>query len=366
MGWSVQDLADKGSVVAPGLFQPSIANPGGFVDTLTGGGDQRKAKESFKQTEEEANKAYEESMKQIEADKAKQTSINAQMAQKGNEYNEWGQQITDSYQKDIGGLLKEAEGQATDARKVYQNSIQPAQKNNMEIAQRNAMGAMTLADAQDPNNALQSGIRGYFNDQSQGAMRQGMQSAGVADAFAAQEAEMGNQSGAPQTGAQQQARYANATQQANRVRGNTMAKAAAIQDQGIQTAQAANDEMYNQGLRAQDEAAGAAADYQKGYLDFNDMMGGARGEQMGYSNDMLGSQLGQAESSYGTNQATADRNFQTEQDALKNQLAAIQQKYGIQSGSKGAEASAYQGRAEGIGGLFNAAAGAAGKAAGSM
>ncbi len=365
MGWSIDDVKQVTNSPIGQATATALGGPLGYMATggdLTGAGSAKKAQGALNQTEEEANKAYQESLAQIKADQTKQESINKQMDQTASAYKNLGDTYSNTYDSQIGKLLTDAEGQHDDARKTYQNSIQPALKNNMEVAQKNAMSSMTLQEAQDPNNTLQSGIRGYFNDQSAGAMRQGGQSAGIADAFAGQQMGLQGQSGAPQTGAQQQNAYANASSQGNQVRGNTMGKAASLQDQGIQTAQAANDTMYDQGIQAQGQAAGAANDYQQGYLNFNDIMQGSRGGISSMQGSKLGNTLGNVESGYATDQATQQRRSQAEEDAINNQLAAMNQKYGVQSGAKGASGQAYTGRAEGIGGLFNSGAGIAGMA----
>lgn len=371
MGWSINDVK-KAADTPTGKFAaaavgglPGYVAAGGLGD-LTGANSAKKAQDALKDTEDQATQGYNQSLDAINKDTTNQESINREMNKTATQYNDWGQQYTDQYASRVGQLLTEAQNQGNDARKTYNTAIQPAMKDNMEIAQNNAMGAMSLQEAQDPNNALQSGIRGYFNDQSAGAMRQGGQSAGIADAFAGQQVGLAGQSGAPMTGAQQQDVYGKASQQGNNVRSQAMSKAANLQDQGIQTAQSANDTMYDQGVQAQNNAAGAAQDYQNGNLNFNDMMAANRGEVVDQQGNLLSNQLGNLDSKYATDQGSVDRNFQTEQDQLNNQIAAMNQKYGVQSGAQGASGAAYSGRSSGIGQMFNSTVGVAGKALGAI
>lgn len=219
-------------------------------------------------------------------------------------------------------------------------------------AMGNASGAMTLQDAQNPNNAVEQGVQGMYNQQAQGIQNQGLADYGTMSALGneATANTMGS-SGMPMTGAQMQLLQGSNTAQAGQAFANAQNQANQLKMQGLGAGLNQSNLMYEQGQQAHQQAVGdvgTQAGFNQGGLQniYGAQQAGAgnvyNAQQGGLSsvfnannnatNSVFGANQGQASTNYNVDTGMAGAQYGVDQAQNNAQLAAQNQKYGGQGG----------------------------------
>ncbi len=278
------------------------------------------------------------------------------------------------YNGQLQGLSDQASKQAGDASALYNNTILPTQKSILDDATKQAGYAMSLKDAGDPNNAVQTAYRDLYNKQGQQVRQQGQQDFGVLSALGAQAA--GQQFGAsgPMTAGMQGQIYAQNQQQAGNAYAAAQQRMYGLQQQGIDTGIAQSNQVYQYGQQAKDRQSGAVGNLENSNSNYVNQQAGFRGEQGGYAGEQFGVNSGYNSDEFNMNQGGADiaKNNAyaqggrelgmlnsyyggTQQD-IANNLAAT----GANNAAKGQLIGSAVGAASGYAGARAGAAGAAG------
>ncbi len=276
----------------------------------------------------------------------------------------------DQYLKDLDSVRNQARDQATDAQKTYSSDIQPRMKNIMEDAQQQAGQAMSLADAGNVNNSVQTGVRGLYDQMGQGVQKQGIADYGVLSALGSQATQNTMGAGGPMTGAQMQLLNAGNQSQAGQAFQRAQANVQRLKEQGLEKGFEESGRQYDRGVNARSNYAQSVGNYE-GAMDRNiGRQKNARDEEMGYSSDRFGTQRGLAQEQLGVEQGIRNRDigalsaeYGNRQGILANQTAMANadnaQKRGILGGI-------IQAGATGAGAYFGGAQGAQAGAQGSQ
>lgn len=196
------------------------------------------------------------------------------------------------YLKRIKALDKETAAQAKDAQITYSNDIQPRLKGIMEEAQRNASSAMTLEEAGDVNNKVQTAVRQLYADQAQGVRKQGLADAGVLAALGNQATANTMGVGGPLTGSQMQLLSANNQQQSGLAFARAQQEMDRLREQGLDRGFSESANQYERGQRAIDRYQGSVANYEGG-MDRNiDRMSNFRNQSNAYGGQIHGLKSG--------------------------------------------------------------------------
>lgn len=268
---------------------------------------------------------------------------------------------TDSdYLKKIKELENQASKQASDARFIYSNDINPRLKGVMEDAYRDSRSAMTLEEAGNVNNYMHQQVRDLYESEAQKVRRQALADQGVLTAMGQQNmARQMGAAGAPLTGAQLQLMQATNMNQAGLAFNNAQVQMNRLREQGLDRGFTESAAQYERGQRSLDR-------YERSIGSYEDAMNRDIMRQRMFR-DELG---GYAGIGYGVNQGSNMRDlgyvnqvYGGKQDAISNAIAMANAdnagKSALLSGIMGAGGAA-------IGGYFGGPQGAqAGQAAGS-
>ena len=251
----------------------------------------------------EANKA------QVDKYKQQRAGIDRDQEYADNAYSNSITGTEQEYQGKVDKLASQAEGQASDAKQTYTNTIEPAFKNSMEDAQTNAADAMSLKDAGDMNNSTQQGVRDFYEKQAVGQGKQGLADVGVLQSMGAQAnaAQMG--SGAPMTGSQMQLMNAQNMSQSGQAFANTQRRVQNLRDQGVQQGISMSNQQYDRGEAARDRRTSAARDYEGVGARMRDEQTGYRGEAQGYGQETRGSKSKVADTAKNRAYSISNRNL---------------------------------------------------------
>lgn len=275
---------------------------------------------------------------------------------------------TQAAQEGISKLSGQAAGAQTDARQTYTTQIQPQLKNQMERAQGNAGGAMSLQQAMDVNNPVATQTRGLYENQADNENRRNLASTGIMQAMGARSFSDSLAGAGPMTGGQLQALMAGNQAQASNQYMRDQLRTQNLRDTGLNMGFERSDKAYNQGVDAQDRYRRSIGDYEAGQDRQLGRDAGFRSEQGGYTGDMY---------NLGTSQTGLEHNVAGSQAARKEALLGRQ--YGNTIAGANAiaarEAAAREkkmdmigggagGLIKTLGGLGGGAAGAAGGAGG--
>lgn len=244
-----------------------------------------------------------------------------------------------SWQAQNDALANQAAQQASDARATYTNDIQPQQKALMEQSGKNAAQAMSLSEAEDPNNQVASGVRNMYNAQGQAAQNQGVADYGVLAALGSQATAGTIGQGNPMTGGQLAAIQGQNMGAASNAYNNAANYAQGLRTQGIQAGINQSNTMYGAGQNAVGMAGQMAAEYQQGNNAFNQEQANLRGEQTGYNDADLSAQQGLAQQTYGLRQGLNQQQHADIATESGNELSALGQEYGTTLASQGAQLS---------------------------
>ncbi len=260
------------------------------------------------------------------------------------------------YQTDLDTLKTETEASQKDASNTYSNEIQPRLKSLMETSQLNAGSAMSLKDAQDPNNTVAAGTRALYdaqgnktrdaynaeaantrnqyNDQGSniqklyetqaaGEGRQGLADTSVLQALGMQN--MGGQlGGAPMSGGQLQALMGANQAQAGSAYSKTLQRTQALRDQGL----SGNINAQGRGLDAattqRDNGLGRQADLGSQGLNQGFVRSDIAYNQGQDAMDRYGRSVGNFESA-GDRQQARDLGFRNQRNSYGGQTYGLQQ-----------------------------------------
>jgi hypothetical protein len=191
--------------------------------------------------------------------------------------------VYEKYQGQLQQYSDEAANQASDATKTYKNNIQPRLQDIMDNAQRDANSAMSLADAGNPNNSVNTAWRNMYEQQAQGVNKRALADVGVLNALGAQAT--ANQLGAmggPLSTQQMLALQGQNMGQSGQAFARAQQQMQALRDQGLAVGREESAAQYNRGERARDRYSGSVRDYAGADSDYQDRMGKYRSERAGY------------------------------------------------------------------------------------
>lgn len=276
--------------------------------------------------------------------------------------------IEGDWQQKARDLAGQAAKQATDASTVYNGTVAPNLQNIMETAKTNAGNAMTLKDSMDPNNSVQTAYRGMYDQQAQGANRQGQADAGVLGAMGTQATMGAMQGGAPMTGSQLAALQGANMTQSSQAMAQAQQYANNLRQQGIQTGIDQSNLAYQNGVGAQKTYADSVNNIQGANNSYNQGQQAFRGEQSGYSDAIANARngLNQYETNMDMGNASLGHDLATGQG--NRQIGLNNSLYGGQNAviGQGAQAQTAQNAANMgfFSGALGAGAGVAGAAMG--
>ena len=228
----------------------------------------------------------------------------------------------DKYQTDLNSLMDQSRQQTADTTKVYNQTILPNAMSALDRASTEAKSAMTLQQAQDPNNPVAAGFRQFYEDQAQGEGRRGRADTGILQAMGAQALNSQISSGVPMTGGQMQALMGQNMSQAGQAYANVQRRMQNLRDQGLQEGWNQTDMAYQRGERAQDRWRQSTSDLQNVQGTNIQQQGWLRGEQGGYSGSILGSRnrVNDANTNVGLMKAQDQRDYDSGLGSLRYQL----------------------------------------------
>lgn len=220
-----------------------------------------------------------------------------------------------------GGLSKAAKDSAS----RYDNEILPALKSLMDKRLANTEGALTLSEAQDPNNKVAASVRAFYDAQGDKANKQGLRDYGVLAGLGAQAAQ-GQFGATPITSGQMGQIYAANQRQAGDAYAKAQQRMYDLQQQGIDKGFDETKAWYDRGQLALQGAAESARDYTSGVNQ-------ADTSRRQYANDLSGL----SQWIYGAKQNYADTNYN-----IANSLAGLGQatEYSINGRARGDSAEA--------------------------
>lgn len=270
---------------------------------------------------------------------------------------------TNSFDNQSKALQSQTQGMATDAKQTYSNTILPAQQQLMTQAQNNASQAMTLGQAQDPNNAVATGVRNMYNQQGQAANSQGLADVGMLQAMGSQATGQAMQSGQPMTGGQLAAIQGMNLSQAGQAMANTQAYIQNLRTQGITAGMNQSNTMYQAGQQANQAAQGAVGQYGQLYNQGQNQVAGLNQQLSNYQGNQYNVDSANNQNQYGINSGLGNLNNSNQQQYTQNQMGNNAVLAGQQQGTDIANIQASNAQAAGrmgaIGGILGAGAGAA-------
>lgn len=259
----------------------------------------------------------------------------------------YGQAYYDQIKGQADSYMQDAATQGADARKVYTGTIQPRLQGIMEDAQRESNSAMTLQQAGDPNNAVQTAYRNQYNQEGANAMKQGQADAGVLAGLGAQATAQQIGGAGPMTGGQMAAMQGANMSQAGQAAFNAQKRMNDLRQQGMDVGREESGKQYDRGQSAKDRYRGSVADY------------------AGASSDEYNRQHAENQERFDMGSGVAGLGYGTQMDDYNRRQAALGNKYGQQMANyqgQAQQSSAEQaGKLGFIGSMANAGAKVAGK-----
>lgn len=256
-------------------------------------------------------------------------------------------------------ITDQAQDAETNARKTYTDNIQPAYKNSMENAQREAYGtngvggAMTLAEAGDPNNATATKVRKFYEDQAGNESKAGMADVGVMQSLGAQAAgeQMGS-AGVPMTGGQMAAIYGQNQTQASQAAANVQRRVQNLRDQGLERGFDESAKQYERGERARDRAQNYTKDFQDAEGREFERGRQSRADIYGLNNDATNMGLEREKDDFGLSSGMSGLRHGLGERKGNRELASIGSKYDTLSAGKQAQLKADTAAQAGQMGMF--------------
>ena len=274
--------------------------------------------------------------------------------------------LENQYQGQIGQLGDQARAQATDAQAVYTNNVLPDLMNMQDRARSEGSQAMTLAEAQDPNNPVAKGYRDFYETQAGGENKKGLADVGVMQSLGAQAFANQAGSGLPMTGAQQQLLASSSQQQAGAAMGNVQKRVADLRQQGIDQGMLQTQAAYARGQGALDRYRQSTGDIQYASGANIAQQGSLRGEQSGLAGALAGSEQRQANNQYGYDAQMAGISQGVYGADINRQQGLVTGQYGQQMGMLSGDIQASNATQAAKAGMIPGILGAVGGAVGGM
>lgn len=337
-GGSISDVMRAGGQASAGGQVLGDALGGKNLASKIAQGDLGGAVQASKSHAADKAKAAQDEMKSKEEEQYGQNQdFSKQLGEEDTAYLNRMKGNVNAYQDDLNQLRRDTQGAQTDARQTYSNIIQPRMKDLMTQAQVNSRDAMSLKEAQDPNNAVAKATRKFYEDQAQGEGRQNLADTGVLQALGAQNlaGQLGN---VPMTGGQLQALMgANMAQAGNAYQRGTQ-RTQDLRDRGLEQGFARSDVAYARGLGAQDRYRQSIGDYE-GVADRQQARdAGFRSQLGGLSGQTYGLQQQMADAARGAGQAATNRDmaiYNTHMGGQQAQVAGQIQQLNAQEAQRG-------------------------------
>ena len=280
--------------------------------------------------------------------------VASQMQSAGQNYANTANANNVNYQSQMSGLVGQA-GQAADNAKSVYGSVENNLTNLADQAQKNASGAMTLQQMEDPNNSVASGTRNLYNNEAQGMQDSGTANVGVMQALGAQStAQQLGSMGVPVNGAQMQSMMAANQGQAGQAMANVQNQVNNLKTQGLQAGQAQSNFAYQQGQNAVGTAAGLQQDRQNANTQYQGVESGLRNEQGNY----YGNEQNSANNAAGVGYSVAQNNANTQAGLLTGQTAATQAQLNANIARNNAPLQMIPGAMGAVGSLYGGSTGA--------
>jgi len=202
---------------------------------------------------------------------------------------------TGTYLDDKEKTKRAYQTQASDSSAAYSNQVLPRLTSIMDQRKGNADAAMSLKDAQDPNNKVASATRDMYNTQAQGIQNQGLADYGVLAALGSQATghTIGGYGGMLTGGQMQSMQNANMGQ-ASGAFGRAQQNANDLKLKGIDAGTAQSNWAYGQGQQAIGDYSGSVRDYEGANNRKNDIQKMYTGLESDIDTDAYGVRLGQS------------------------------------------------------------------------
>lgn len=219
----------------------------------------------------------------------------------------------------------ERQGSLTNSQNQYSSTVEPALKNSMETAQRNASGAMSLQESMDPNNAVHQANESKYNQQAVNEGRQGLSDVGILGALGAQNASRQiGASGLPMTGGQMASIYGQNQSAAGQAMAATQQREQALRDQGLAQGYSQSELAYQNGIGAQNTAQNRTNDYQNAGIAARNEAGNLSSQATNYGNDSQNLVIGNARDEANANMGVAGLQQSLGQGEATRQLSENQ------------------------------------------
>jgi len=348
--------------------------PQGYWDKWSGAAGNKQKQSNY---DDSVEKQMEETRNALNAQKGYDKNYYDSVDQAQKSYGSTSTAFNQELYKERNKIKGQSESQANDARQVYSTQVQPNLKGIMESAKKEAGSAMSLADAGNVNNSVQTGVRNLYNQEARGVQRRGLQDAGVLAGLGAQATGQA-MGGMPMSGGQLATLQAQNMSQSGQAYSKAQQRMQALREQGIESGFRESDAQYSRGERARDRYAGSVNNIQDSDIRHQGLMKGFRDEQYGYGNDRFNQGIGQGQGrmgmatglaglKYGQRSNMTDREiamagdyYGTQQQGLANSMAATNARTGAMMGAIGTIGGGV------AGGMAGSAMGPAGTVAGTQ
>jgi len=254
-----------------------------------------------------SDKAYEEQTGRLKDFQKKRTEMDSTADLADDTYSNSIVSHENEQQGRVKELMGKAEEQATNANKVYTESLQPSFKNAMEDADKTASTAMSMNEAGDMNNKVQTGVRDFFDKRASNESRSGLADVGIMQSLGAQATAQQMGGGQPMTGSQLAMLSSQNAQQGGQAFANVQRRVQGLRQQGIEQGMAQSDKQYERGERSKEQAGRRRGEFMGAEGDQAQRTASQRGERYGYGSELMRSAKTQAGSAYGAKMSKYQR-----------------------------------------------------------
>lgn len=327
-GWDPEKTGSSGtgvqaSVNGAGDYGTHLANAAGFANDKAKSGMGDLAQSSQDQNAYDTAQVGKINKAGTDYSTAQQKTVNGEEA-------DYAQNVG-AYQTKLDQTKTDLTKQATDSSTAYTNTVQPNLQSVMKMYEGNANNAMTLKDAQDPNNAVATATRGMYGQQAQGIQNQGLADYGVLAGLGSQATagQLGAM-GAPVTGGQMAALQGANMGQASGAFAAAQNNANNLRLQGIQAGQNQSNWAYGAGQDSIANYMGAtnnlnAANDNQSAIQRQYSQDKAGIDQTGYNMDQ-----GEVQNNFGMDTGMNQLNYGIQTGGLQNEMAAKDKGFGAQ------------------------------------
>jgi hypothetical protein len=302
------------------------ANPQGMWDRWTGAAGNKMKQKNY---DESAEKQMEETRNALNTQKGYDNTYYNDVSGATKAYQSTSQAFNSELYKEREKLKGQSQSQANDARQVYNTQVQPNLKGIMESAKSEAANAMSLKDAGDVNNSVQTGVRNLYNQEAQGVQRRGLQDAGVLAGLGAQATGQA-MGGMPMSGGQLASIQAQNMSQSGQAYSKAQQRMQALREQGIESGFRESDAQYRRGEGARDRYAGSVNNIQDSDIRHQGLMKGFRDEQYGYGNDRFNQGINQGQERMGLDTGLSGLKYGQKSNMIDREIAMAGDYYGGQ------------------------------------